>query len=372
MASSRNSGLRQGYLVLLVLAFTTLVSAIEVNVCASFNTAQTPLNVSIYQSNGLCGGFCTRKNYAFSITQQNSCWCSNYYPDKASVVDTNKCNVPCPAWQPEDCGGPGLFGYILLNEVAPSGTSTAPASSTTAPSSTSTTSSTTSTSTAASSSTFASSSTSTSSSTSETSTTSSSSSSSASSSSSLSSSSSSSSSASSAGTTPPPSSASSGGQSSSSSSGSGPLQTDPSGDQSGTTSKKSKSGISSGAIAGIVVGVVGGLALIAAALFFFLRRRRQNQDEYRDDPSVRGSSSGMVGSVPPEMSVNGGSPASPVSVANRSSTIQIDPRMDPFKQGLYIRGSHESLNTLRDDHDYSRRIQRPPVLRATNPDPEEA
>ncbi|PNP43048.1 hypothetical protein TGAMA5MH_04981 [Trichoderma gamsii] len=323
MASSRNSGLQQGYLVLLVLALTTLVSAIEVNVCASFNTAQTPLNVSIYQTNGLCGGFCTRKNYAFSITQQNSCWCSNYYPDQASVVDTKKCNVPCPAWQPEDCGGPGLFGYILLNEVAPSGTSTAPASSTTAQSS----------------------------------------------------STSSSSSSSSASTTPPPSSAaSSGGQSSSGSSSSGlPLQTaDPSGDQTGTTSKKSKSGISSGAIAGIVVGVVGGVALIAAALFFFLRRRRQNQDEYRDDPSVRGSSSGMVGSVLPEMSVNNGSPASPVSVANRNSTIQIDPRMDPFKQGLYIRGSHESLNTLRDDHDYSRRIQRPPVLRATNPDPEEA
>ncbi|KAK1242850.1 hypothetical protein MKX08_005662 [Trichoderma sp. CBMAI-0020] len=414
MASSRNSGLQQGYLVLLVLAFTTLVSTIDVNVCASFNTAQTPLNVSIYQTNGLCGGFCTRKNYAFSITQQNSCWCSNYYPDQASVVDTKKCNVPCPAWQPEYCGGPGLFGYILLNEVAPSGTSTAPASSTTAQEDWTHTSSAwpplfvtplllskacssekpdgfgtdplgfqtnvvivtnrvTKTGaehnvnnvlnnvqlhncfhrrvhfhlgvllhllfhTRDSSSTTSSSS--------------------------------------SASTTPPPSSASSGGQSSSGS-GSGssglPQQTaDPSGDQSGTTSKKSKSGISSGAIAGIVVGVVGGLALIAAALFFWLRRRRQNKDEYRDDPSVRGSSSGMVGSVPPEMSVNGGSPASPVSAANRNSTIQIDPRMDPFKQGLYIRGSHESLNTLRDDHDYSRRIQRPPVLRATNPDPEEA
>ncbi|KAM0464604.1 hypothetical protein ACHAPV_002436 [Trichoderma viride] len=323
MASFRNSGLQQGYLLLLVLAFTTLVSAIEVNVCASFNTAQTPLT-----------------------------------------------------WQPEDCGGPGLFGYILLNEVAPSGTSTAPASSTTAQTNVViVTNSVTKTGAEHNVNNvlnnvqlhncfhhrvhfhlgvflhllfhirdvdYFSDSTS-------------------------------SSSSSSASTTPPPSSASSGGQSSGGSSSGLPQQTaDPTGDQSGTTSKKSKSGISSGAIAGIVVGVVGGLALIAAALFFWLRRRRQNQDEYRDDPSVRGSSSGMVGSVPPEMSVNGGSPASPVTAANRNSTIQIDPRMDPFKQGLYIRGSQESLNTLRDDHDYSRRIQRPPVLRATNPDPEEA
>ncbi|KAH8122136.1 hypothetical protein LI328DRAFT_101609 [Trichoderma asperelloides] len=314
MASFRNNALRQGYLVLLVLAFSTLVSAIELNVCASFNTAQTPLNVSIYQTNGLCTQFCVKKNYAFSITQQNSCWCSNYYPDQGSVVDTKKCNTPCPAWTPEDCGGPGLFGYILLNEVAPSGTSTAPASSTTGQSS--------------------------------------------------------STSSSSASTTPNPSS-SSGEQSSGSSSGLPKQTADPSGDQTGTTSQKSKSGLSTGAIVGIVVGIVGGLAVLAAALFLFLRRRRQNQDEYRDDPSVRGSSSGMVGSVPPEMSINGGSPASPVAAANRNSTIQIDPRMDPFKQGLYIRGSHESLNTLRDDHDYSRRIQRPTVLRATNPDPEE-
>ncbi|UKZ94861.1 uncharacterized protein TrAFT101_009716 [Trichoderma asperellum] len=313
MASFRNNALRQGYLVLLVLAFSTLVSAIELNVCASFNTAQTPLNVSIYQTNGLCTQFCMKKNYAFSITQQNSCWCSNYYPDQGSVVDTKKCNTPCPAWTPEDCGGPGLFGYILLNEVAPSGTSTAPASSTTGQSS--------------------------------------------------------STSSSSASITPNPSSS---GEQSSGSSGGLPKQTaDPSGDQTGTTSKKSKSGLSTGAIVGIVVGIVGGLVVLAAALFWFLRRRRQNQDEYRDDPSVRGSSSGMVGSVPPEMSINGGSPASPVAAANRNSTIQIDPRMDPFKQGLYIRGSHESLNTLRDDHDYSRRIQRPTVLRATNPDPEE-
>ncbi|GFP57509.1 cell wall integrity and stress response component 4 [Trichoderma asperellum] len=314
MASFRNNALRQGYLVLLVLAFSTFVSAIELNVCASFNTAQTPLNVSIYQTNGLCTQFCVKKNYAFSITQQNSCWCSNYYPDQGSVVDTKKCNTPCPAWTPEDCGGPGLFGYILLNEVAPSGTSTAPASSTTGQSS--------------------------------------------------------STSSSSASTTPNPSS-SSGEQSSGSSSGLPKQTADPSGDQTGTTSQKSKSGLSTGAIVGIVVGIVGGLAVLAAALFLFLRRRRQNQDEYRDDPSVRGSSSGMVGSVPPEMSINGGSPASPVAAANRNSTIQIDPRMDPFKQGLYIRGSHESLNTLRDDHDYSRRIQRPTVLRATNPDPEE-
>ncbi len=133
-------------------------------------------------------------------------------------------------------------------------------------------------------------------------------------------------------------------------------------------------GLKTGAIVGIVIGVVA-LVLIAVGLFlfWFLRRRKQNQDDdYQDDPSVRGSSSGMMGSNRPDMSHSGGSPASPGSAGNRNSMLQIDPRMDPFKQTMYGRtnGSTESVNTLRDDHDYSRRIQQPKVLRATNPDPE--
>ncbi|KAF3066145.1 hypothetical protein CFAM422_009220 [Trichoderma lentiforme] len=310
--------LQKGYMLLLLLTFSTWISAISINVCSSFNTAETPLNVSIYQTNGACGTFCTKKDYAFSITQQNSCWCSNYYPDKTTQVDVKECNDACPAWPSENCGGPGLYGYILLNEVAPSGTKTAP------PPTSTPTQSTTDSSSSSSSSSSTTFSTSTSS------------------------------------TTPPP------GQTSDSSS----TSQDPTGDrQTGTPVKHS--GLSTGAIAGIAVGVVLGTLIVCGAAFFLYRRRRQNRnDEYRDDPSVRGSSSGMVGSVPPEMSANSGSPASPVSAVNRNSTIQIDPRMDPFKQGLYIRGSHESLNTIRDDHDYSRRIN-PPVLRAMNPDPED-
>ncbi|KAL6812411.1 hypothetical protein J3E69DRAFT_376241 [Trichoderma sp. SZMC 28015] len=350
--------LQKGYMLLLLLTFSTWISAISINVCSSFNTAETPLNVSIYQTNGACGTFCTKKDYAFSITQQNSCWCSNYYPDKTTQVDVKECNDPCPAWPSENCGGPGLYGYILLNEVAPSGTKTAPPTSTPTQSTASTSATTASSSTTTSTSTSASASSS--SSTSETSTTSSSSSSSSTTDSSSSSSSSTTFTTSTSSTTPPP------GQTSDSSS----TSQDPTGDrQTGTPVKHS--GLSTGAIAGIAVGVVLGTLAVCGAAFFLYRRRRQNRnDEYRDDPSVRGSSSGMVGSVPPEMSANSGSPASPVSAVNRNSTIQIDPRMDPFKQGLYIRGSHESLNTIRDDHDYSRRIH-PPVLRAMNPDPED-
>ncbi|KAL6852137.1 hypothetical protein J3F83DRAFT_564542 [Trichoderma novae-zelandiae] len=374
----RTSALQKGCAIFLVLAFSTLISAIDVNVCSSFNTGSTPLNVSIYQTNGLCSGFCVQKNYAFAITQQNSCWCSNFFPDKGSTVDVKECNSPCPAYPTEYCGGPDLFGYLLLNDVAPSGTKTAPPPTTTPTKSTASTSASTAssseaTSTSAASSSSSSSSSSSTSSTSETSTTSTS-----------SSSSSTSESTSSTTSTPPPSSTlpststtptDGGGSSGTSSSASSPSQTaDPSKDESGSGGGGSskKSGLGTGATVGIAVGVVGGvLAIAGALLFWFLRRRRQKKDEYHNDPSVRGSSSGMVGVMPGELTGNSGSPASPVSALNRNSTILIDPRMDPFKQGLYIRGSHESLNTLRDDHDYSRRIQPPKVLRAVNPDPEE-
>lgn len=142
--------------------------------------------------------------------------------------------------------------------------------------------------------------------------------------------------------------------------------TDSSSDAAESTKDSSGGGLGTGGIVGIVVGVLGIILIaIAAALFWLFKRRRSQQAAagYNDDPSVRGGSS-MMGSTHPEMS------SSPTS--NRNSMLAIDPRMDPFKQGLYMRnGSQESIGTIRDEHDYSRRIQAPKVLRATNPDPED-
>jgi cell wall integrity and stress response component len=61
-----------------------------------------------------------------------------------------------------------------------------------------------------------------------------------------------------------------------------------------------------------------------------------------------------------------------VAGSRRSRLIPVDPRLDPFAP-VYQRGdgskSRESVATIRDDHDYSRRVhQGRPILRATNPD----
>lgn len=150
----------------------------------------------------------------------------------------------------------------------------------------------------------------------------------------------------------------------------GPSHTGSTSSDSDTSGLKAKnSGLKTGEVVGIVVGVIGAVIVAAGlALFFWFRRRKQRQQRegFEDDPSIRDSSSGNQ----PDMSVAGASPVSPNAASKRNSTLQVDPRMDPFKQGLYVRGgSHESVNTLGDEHDYSRRIQAPKVLRATNPDP---
>lgn len=87
------------------------------------------LDTSIYQSNGLCHDFCI-DDYAYAITQDNSCWCSNYAPAKSTREDTDKCDTSCPGYPSEYCGGDDLYGYLSLGNVEPSGTQGASTSST--------------------------------------------------------------------------------------------------------------------------------------------------------------------------------------------------------------------------------------------------
>ncbi|KAG6058907.1 hypothetical protein E4U17_007335 [Claviceps sp. LM77 group G4] len=315
-----------GGILLMAAAWSGLTEAIDVDICASFNTASMGRNVSIFQTNGLCHDYCNPDSYAYAITQSNSCWCSNYTPDKSTQLSTGKCNLGCPGYPDEKCGGPGVFGYVVLPGGLPSGTkgaSIAPSSTESSSSSSTEVDTTTPTTPTTSTTTMRASSVETvvvADGTIKT-------------------------------VTVVPT---------------GTGSQSPSVNQGATVEE---SGLKTGAVVGIVVGVVGGVLILAAVtiFFYFRHKKQQQQNGYQDDPSIRGSSSGMMGSGRAEMSR---APTSPGSTGNRSSLLPVDPRMDPFQQSLYVRsGSRESVGTLRDDHDYSRRIQQPKVLRATNPDP---
>ncbi|XXG98765.1 THO2 plays a role in transcriptional elongation [Hypoxylon texense] len=306
-----------------------LVQSLDMTYCASINTASTNANASIYQSDGLCHDFCLSE-YAFSVLQDDSCWCSNYVPDKTTQVDTDECNISCHGFPSDTCGGDGLWGYIALDKE-PVGTSGA--STSTKTSSPDITDKTTTA-------------------TSHTST-----------------------------TTPTPSpsvsvhTVTAGGTVSLQTVTVIPtvtagVETSATSDANTTGMTASHQGLSTGQAVGVAIGVLGAVAIaIAAGVFFFLRRRRrQGQGDIIEDPSGshRGSSAGMM-STPTTTMASVWDGENTATGRRNSRFMPHDPRMDPYTTNIYSRfdnKSHESVNTLQDNHDYSRK-----VLRTTNPDP---
>ncbi|TAQ83451.1 hypothetical protein B7494_g8228 [Chlorociboria aeruginascens] len=377
--------------------FTNVAAGLTQTLCSTLNTGTTPANESIYQSEGLCITRCTDESYAFGIVQDQLCWCSDYAP--ATTVDLSNCNIPCPGYT-ELCGGTGFFGYLALSK-APLGTQGASSSSSSSSSTSSPSSTPVPVTTEAAPPTVTDTATATVTDTSLPSP-------SASSSSGSSSSSSSRSASSSSTTTPPTTTPTSSSSSTSSSSFSSSTWTPtpiisletvtgqvrtvtvtptipPNQSQSLTgVAKKSSGGLGTGGAVGLTIGLVALVAIISGIIYFCFRKRRQEKTEDYNNVSRRGSSAGLGGPVPTRtMSENSRyvlgtdgrqvvetwEPDAPGS--RRSRLMPVDPRLDPFAP-VYQRGenkSRESVNTLRDDHDYSRRVhQQGPILRATNPD----
>ncbi|KAI0905271.1 hypothetical protein F4823DRAFT_145678 [Ustulina deusta] len=338
---------------LATIAFVTgphLVQALTIKYCASANTAATATNSSIWQSNGLCHDFCVDQSFAFAILQEHDCWCSDYVPAVSSQVDTDECNDSCPGWQPDTCGAKGLYGYIAL-DTSPSGTAGGSTASTSTKQSsttivdtsstvTSTVESATTTSTSATSSTLPD----TSSSSTTTSTTSS---------------------------TPTTSikTITTGGIVSLQTVTVTPTPETGSGSDSELGPSTSSHGLNSGAAAGIAIGVIALVALIIGiAVFFYLqRKRRRQEDQLISRPHSHLSGSQGIMSTPTTTMASVWDGENTSSGRRSSRLMPHDPRMDPFATNIYTRfenKSRESINTLQDNQDYSRK-----VLRTTNPDP---
>ncbi|TDZ22774.1 Cell wall integrity and stress response component 4 [Colletotrichum orbiculare MAFF 240422] len=329
------------------------------SLCSNQNTASGSANTSIWQTNGLCQDFCTEKNAAFAIVQWQSCWCSDVAPASSTEADVDeKCTGICPGYDVEHCGSrPEYYSYISLAKLPTStagggGDGTTKQPSTSAPPAPSpTTVKVTVTETESPQTTAKSDPETTTTKSSTTSTTSR------------------------PRTTVQTVTADGTVRTVTVT----PAATETDGasgaaEQGSSTSESSGKGVSGGTIAGIVVGVIGGLCLAAGVLLMILfRRKRQNRENEKfDEPSHRGSSAGMTGSPRnPEMvvTVEGGRwDADSTSDHRRSRLMPHDPRLEPLGRGLYMNKSDESVNTLRDDQDYSRKVHRP-VLRAMNPDP---
>ncbi|EPE02245.1 er membrane protein [Ophiostoma piceae UAMH 11346] len=294
--------------------------SVDIAYCASANTATTSSNTSIYQSDGLCYDFCS-DDYAYALVSGTECWCSDYTPSKSIQVDTSECNGACAGYPSDWCGGDGLYAYMALSK-SPSGT--ADINNTDHDSTNniyninvinivhlidSININKFQTVTAA----------------------------------------------------------------------GGIVQTvtvTPSSSSAPAASTSHKS-VSTGAAVGIAVGVVGAAVLGGIGAFMLWRRKRREREAiYAEHNSKANSPRGTTPNASsPKVSEVSAGPFADQSGRRRSALMPIDPRIDPAFSGIYARTadnkSRDSVNSLRDDHDYSRRVHQPNgVLRAMNPDPE--
>jgi len=131
----------------------------------------------------------------------------------------------------------------------------------------------------------------------------------------------------------------------------------------------SSKGLSGGAIAGIVIGIFAVIAIALASIFLILRKRREREEELGSRPNSHISGSAGVMSTPTTAMASVWDGENTSSGRRSSRLMPHDPRMDPFATNIYSRfenKSRESINTLQDNQDYSRK-----VLRTTNPDPDD-
>ncbi|KAI0165162.1 hypothetical protein GGR52DRAFT_575255 [Hypoxylon sp. FL1284] len=66
-----------------------------------------------FNSQGKCVGLCLDKKFTAAASNKNDCYCGNEYPNKADLVDDDKCDEPCPGFGDDACGG--LDTYTVYN-----------------------------------------------------------------------------------------------------------------------------------------------------------------------------------------------------------------------------------------------------------------
>ncbi|KAK0668706.1 hypothetical protein QBC41DRAFT_119079 [Cercophora samala] len=281
--------------------------SIQMEYCARVNTgAKFDPFVSEFQSMGRCKINCTDIDYSFAIVLEKRCWCSNVVPNEADQNSLSDCTYPCPGYPDDICGGKGVWGYLEIPQNKP--TATAPPGIFTTSRQPSKTAS-------------------------------------------------------------PDQAVTSDGSTVETVTVGGVVKTVTAAlpQATGGTVPSSSNGLQAGAVAGIAVGIIGGLSVLGLFVWLLWKKRRQEEQQGFVSPMRGGSASGMasIGSKAPHVTEQ------PLSweAKRRSQLMPIDPRLDPF----YVRDpnrSRDSINSLQDNHDYSRRLDAPRVLRATNPDPD--
>ncbi|KAH7174697.1 uncharacterized protein B0J16DRAFT_183861 [Fusarium flagelliforme] len=74
-----------------------------------------PHGSGAFLASGACWDYCTKENKNVAITSGSTCYCSDNYPAKSSLVDDSSCDWPCPGYAMEACGGLDPKAYSVFN-----------------------------------------------------------------------------------------------------------------------------------------------------------------------------------------------------------------------------------------------------------------
>ncbi|PCD27453.1 hypothetical protein FGRA07_02592 [Fusarium graminearum] len=70
---------------------------------------------STFMTTGQCFNYCQKEKNSVAILYATKCYCSDTYPAKSSLVDDDQCNLSCPGYPREACGGMKPDAYSVYN-----------------------------------------------------------------------------------------------------------------------------------------------------------------------------------------------------------------------------------------------------------------
>ncbi|KXG46129.1 Carbohydrate-binding WSC, subgroup [Penicillium griseofulvum] len=70
-----------------------------------------------FQSPGYCQSECARKEFKIAaLSRGNVCYCGDKVPSDSAKVADDKCDMTCPGWPDETCGGKETYNVFEANE----------------------------------------------------------------------------------------------------------------------------------------------------------------------------------------------------------------------------------------------------------------
>lgn len=102
-------------LAAVVLLGSSHVARAVVTTIGCYSSAGTATfdSTSVFNSLGYCSGQCA-KSAVFATTGKTSCYCGDGLPPSSAKVDDSNCNISCPGYPSDNCGGSNYYYFYNM------------------------------------------------------------------------------------------------------------------------------------------------------------------------------------------------------------------------------------------------------------------